>query len=63
MRRGYSLHSVPSLGSISPSGAYGLSLVREGGEGQKLKEQGEHDQSGSESSGPVTHETPPVISY
>ena len=58
---GYSLHSVPSLGSISPSGAYGLSLVCEGGEGQKLKEQGEHDQGGRESSGLVTHEMPPCI--
>ena len=37
--------------------------ARKGGEGRKLKEQGEHDQGGRESSGPVTHETPPVVSY
>ena len=37
--------------------------ARKSGEGRKLKEQGEHDQGGRESSGPVTHETPPVVSY
>lgn len=37
--------------------------VRKGGEGRKLEDQGEHDQGGRESSGPVTHETPPVVSY
>ena len=37
--------------------------ARKGGEGRKLKEQGEHDLGGRESSGPVTHETPPVVSY
>ena len=33
--------------------------ARKGGEGQKLEEQGEHDQGGRKSSGLVTHETPP----